>query len=129
MPASDIKFPLRIPVELDAVLRKLAVVGQESLNAVICGILRKGVGIGNNGNPVGKGMADANKDKDQAQGSGTLRTARGGSHDRGGASEDRSGVAGPSETTDCPDCGDPMIWNDKTKRWNCECGFQMKAKR
>ena len=39
MPASDIKFPLRIPVGLDGELRKRAGVAGISLNTLICGIL------------------------------------------------------------------------------------------
>jgi predicted HicB family RNase H-like nuclease len=43
MPSSDIRFVLRIPVELDVLLRSKAEVGKRSLNAVICEILREGV--------------------------------------------------------------------------------------
>jgi len=47
-------------------------------------------------------------------------------HSRSKAVEDK--VAAVTEgVRACPDCGNEMIWNDKTKRWNCECGFQMKG--
>jgi hypothetical protein len=29
----------------------------------------------------------------------------------------------------CPEDGDPMIWNEKMKRWDCVCGFQIRGKR
>ena len=27
----------------------------------------------------------------------------------------------------CPECGKELVKNVKMKRWECECGFQMKA--
>lgn len=46
MPASDIKFALRLPVELDAVLRKRAEDECQSLNTAIVEILRSGLSGG-----------------------------------------------------------------------------------
>jgi Zn finger protein HypA/HybF involved in hydrogenase expression len=33
------------------------------------------------------------------------------------------------ERVECPDCGEEMVENVKMKRWDCECGFQMRVKR
>lgn len=43
MPANDVRYLLRLPVELDAELRARAEKEKKSLNAVICEILSKAV--------------------------------------------------------------------------------------
>lgn len=41
--------------------------------------------------------------------------------------------AGEAETesrmSDCPDCGDGLVWNKILKKWVCECGYQGRATR
>ena len=127
MPASDIKFPLRLPVELDAELRKRAEAGGLSLNAMICVVLGKFAGemLGGQDGDMRKSGRKVEQAQVQERKVQAVRGRAEKDAARGGQPEGEAEV-GESAGESCRDCGREMILNPKMKRWECECGFQMK---
>lgn len=134
MPASDIKFPLRIPVELDASIRGQAEKLGLSLNAFIVSRLSANyvdLEVSHVSDGVSNGVRGDVRKRGKGRDIAGVRSARSGKAPSesgavdGGAQQDRGGKGkGKAEEGACPKCGKPLReWGNQLNCENCKQNF------